>query len=198
MGTSGNPAKKATTTKRTAAKKTAAKRPAKKATSSPTDAQLDQLGVEVSDISAFKKKREGRLLQLPSGLVVRAMRVDLQTFIARGSVPNPLMTVVQEALAKGDKANIPEMVGLEDGSVDLEMVNEMMEIVDSVLVETVLAPKVHPLPAEGEEPNDELLYVNDVDPEDKMFIFQWAVGGTDDVERFREEAGADLASLAQG
>lgn len=188
MGQSGNPAKKT-------AKKAPAKRPGKKRVSANA-ATPESLGVEVSSPSAFKKKREGRLLPLPSGLVVKAVRVDLQTFILQGSVPNPLMEIVSEALEKGQKADIPSMVGLDEGKIDLEQVNEMLEVVDSVLVESVVAPKVFPIP-EDDDRDDELLYVDEFEPEDKMFIFQWAVGGTDDVAQFREEARADMASLAQ-
>ncbi len=200
MGTSGNPAKRTTKTaarkpaKKTAAKKTARKAPAKKVADSPTQAAP----TTVSDFAAFKQRAQGRLLPLPSGLVVRAHRVDLQTFVAKGTIPNPLMEIVQEALQKGQEMDPAAMVSNDEGEVDLEMVAEMMEIVDGVVVETVLEPRIHPMVEEGEESDDNLLYVNEVDAEDKMFIFQWSIGGTDDLERFREEATADLASLAQG
>jgi hypothetical protein len=189
MGQSGNPAKKAAT-KRTTAKKVAAAPPAE------VEEQVVDAPESVSDIKAFKKRREGQMLQLPSELWVRARRVDLQTFILKGTVPNPLVEIIQEALAKGQKANIASMMGVEEGQIDLEMVNDMMEVVDSVVIETLLEPKVHDLP-EGER-DDDLLYVDEVDPEDKMFIFQWAVGGTSNLEQFRKEARADLDALAEG
>jgi hypothetical protein len=187
MGQSKNPAKK------TSAKKSTAKRPSQ----APETSDIESVGVEVSDIKAFKKAKEGQLLPLPSGLVIRANRVDLQTFIMRGTVPNPLMEIVQDALAKGQKADIPSMMGLDEGKIDLSQVEEMLQVVDSVLVESVVTPKVHYMPEEESDRNDELLYVDEFDPEDKMFIFQWAVGGTADVERFREEARADMATLAE-
>jgi len=199
MGQSGNPAKKSTSKKTPAKKRTVMREPerSREALNEAAKAAAQPMPSGPSDVKSFKKAREGTLLQLPSGLVIRALRVDLQTFILRGSVPNPLMEIVSEALEKGKKADIPAMVGLDEGKIDLETVNEMIEIVDAVLVESVLEPKVHPIP-EDQLWNDELLYVNEVDPEDKMFIFQWAVGGTADVEQFREEARADLDALAQG
>ena len=187
MGQSGNPAKKAA---------------AKKATA--------------SDVKAFKKMREGLILDLPSGLSVRAKRVELQTFIRQGNIPNPLMSVVSEALEKGKKADVSQMMGVDEGKIDLDMVKEMYEMVNAVVAASVTEPKVHPLPTKDdveiwntqhpdEQVNtpedlrdDDLLYVDEVDDEDKMFIFQWASGGTADIERFRQEAATDLASLAEG
>jgi hypothetical protein len=182
MGTSGNPAKK---------------------TASASD---------------FKKRSAGVDLELPSGLFVRAKRVELQTFILQGSVPNPLMEIVSEALEKGQKADIPKMMGMEEGKLDLDMVNDMYEIVNALVCASVIAPKIHPLPTQadldefnqaadqegrdhaldrGALRDDELLYVDEVDDFDKMYIFQWCTGGVRDLETFRREAGADLDALAE-
>lgn len=170
MGTSGNPAKKAAASR---AKKT------------------------VSDASAFKKRTQGIVLTLPSGLTIRAKRVELQTFILQGNIPNPLMDVVSEALSKGQKADIPSMVGVDEGRIDLDMVNDMYDMVNKVVAASFIEPKVHPLPGPDEERDDDLLYVDEVDDEDKMFVMQWATGGTDDIATFREEARADMDALAK-
>lgn len=170
MGTSGNPAKKAV---------------AKKTASAP------------SDVTAFKKRALGIMLPLPSGLVVRAKRVEIQTFILNGNVPNPLMQVVSEALEKGQKADIEKIVGVEEGGIDLETVREMYDLVEAIVIESIQEPKVHPVPEDPENRDDDLLYVDEVDDEDKMFIYQWASGGTADIEQFREEARANMATLAE-
>lgn len=174
MGTSGNPAKKA------AAKKAAPKKTA-----------------QVSSASAFKKRAKGQPIQLPSGEVVLAKRVELQTFILQGNVPNPLMSVVSEALEKGQKADIAKMVGVDEGKLDLEMVKDMYEMVNAVVMACIVEPKVHPVPEDEDERDDDLLYVDEVDDEDKMFLFQWSSGGTSDLATFREEARKDLATLAE-
>lgn len=201
MGTSGNPAKKAATTK-----KAAAKRPAKKTTRTPKKgstaqdfknrASSQQQGV-ASDVAAFKQRHRGTLMELPSGLWLKMKRVELQTFILQGEVPNPLMGIISEALEKGQKADIAQMVGVDEGKIDLEMVNDMFEMVQRVVVESVVEPKVHPVPEDEGERDDDLLYVDELDAMDQMFIFQWAVGGTSDLESFLAEAGADLDALAE-
>lgn len=176
MGESKNPAKKAVA-KKAAAKKTAA--------------------AKVSSAAEFKKRRQGEMLSLPSGLVVKAKRVELQTMIMQGSVPNPLMETVSAALEKGQKADISKMVGVDEGKIDLDMVNDMYEMVNAVVMESVIDPKVHPVPDDEGDRDDDLLYVDEFDDTDKMFMFQWASGGTSDLEQFRLEADADMAALAK-
>lgn len=194
MGQSGNPAKKAAA-KKTAAKKTTAKKSAAKKSTKMPDGPLSS---SVSDIAAFKARKMGQPLLLPSGLVVRARRVEVQAFLMRGDVPNPLMVLVSEALEKGQETNVEEMLGLEDGQVDIDKVRDMYELVNALTCEIVVEPKVHPLPDDEEDRDDELLYVDEVDDEDKMFLFQWVQGGTDDVATFREEARTTLDALGKG
>ena len=182
-----------TAKKKAPAKKTAAKKAASRSGNPAKRAEA----AKVSDISAFKQRAQGVTLPLPSGLAVKAKRVELKTFIKQGNVPNPLMGIVNEALEKGQAADVEKIVGGGDGEVDLDMIREMYEMVDSVVVASIVEPKVHPDPEEDEEADDDLLYVADIDDEDKMFIWQWALGGTSDVETFRLEARADMDAVAQ-
>lgn len=46
--------------------------------------------------------------------------------------------------------------------------------------------------------DDGVLYADEVDLDDKMFLFQWAVGGTSDVESFREGLKANVAAVSGG
>ena len=152
-----------------------------------------------SSAADFKKRRAGVHLDLPSGLTVIARRVDLQSFILGGNVPNPLMAVVSEALEKGQKADLDSIIGVgKDGALDLKTVTEMYDMVNRVVVACVSSPAVHPVPEEGEIRDDALLFVDEFDDEDKMFLFQWASGGVTDIATFREQARADLDALAEG
>lgn len=192
MGTSGNPAKRA----EEEAQKAEANKPV------------------ISSAQSFKKKR-GQVLELPSGNVVRAQKAGLQAFIMKGNVPNSLMTIVGEALEKGQTMDINKMVGANDGQIDMDMVTDMYEMTNSLVIASLVEPKVHPVPTDAdlevwntknpdnqvstpdELRDDELLYVDEVDDEDKMFLFQWCSGGTDDVATFREEARASMDALAE-
>jgi hypothetical protein len=44
----------------------------------------------------------------------------------------------------------------------------------------------------------DILYADQVDINDRIFMFQWAVGGTADVESFREQLGAGMGGLSTG
>lgn len=46
-----------------------------------------------------------------------------------------------------------------------------------------------------DERSEEFLYTDDVDPDDKAFIFNFVVGGTRDLEQFRETTGNDVAAV---
>lgn len=152
-----------------------------------------------SSASDFKQLKKGRVLPLPSGLSVVARKVELRTFLKQGEVPNPLLVAVEEALNKGKEMDLAAMTGNNPESrVDMDMVNDMLEMVDKVVLQVVLEPKVHDVPEDEDDRDDDLLYVDELDDEDKMFLFQWASGqGTDDIAKFREEATKDLVSLAK-
>jgi hypothetical protein len=97
------------------------------------------------------------------------------------------------------------------------MVLEMMDSMDRLLTKVVIEPRVkwHKVSEEdlgpggylagsglsvGEEVpehlrDDEYIYSDDVDFEDKSFIFNYAVGGTRDLERFRSETKATLDAV---
>jgi hypothetical protein len=172
MGTSGNPAKRASTTKKTAS---------------------------VSSIKDFKKRKQGVELTLPSGLIIKARRAELRSFLATGDVPNPLIPMIEEAINKGRNVDVNEITGLNDGEFNLDTVNDMYEMVDNVVMTSCVEPQVHPVPEdEDEDRDDDLLYIDEFEDEDKMFVFQWCIGGTDDIAQFRAEAEEGLVSLAQG
>lgn len=171
MGTSGNPAKK--TTKKTTAPK-------------------------VASASDFKKLKNGKMIQLPSGLWMKARRVQLRSFLEQGDVPNPLISIVEEAINKGKNLDMGEITGFDTGEVNMDTINEMVEMVDRVVISVCVEPQVHPVPDEPDDRDDDLLYVDEVDDEDKMFLFQWSSGGTEDIATFRREAEEGLVSLAEG
>ena len=137
--------------------------------------------VEVTPVSSWKKPNAP--MTLPTGKVIKLRRAGMQAFLKAGIIPNSLMTVVQDAV---DKGVAPDKAVSESSSDNL---NDLLEMVDEVTVFCALEPRIYREPKKEEERDNELLYVDEVDDEDKMFIFQWATGGTADVEQFRKEAG---------
>jgi hypothetical protein len=150
------------------------------------------------------KRSKGEDLELPSGNIALVKRPGMLEFIKKGIVPDTLMPTVDEAVRKG-KGLPPNQAT--DLLKDPAKLAAMEEMTDRVLCAVVVDPAVtfHKRQVEGnedewedipEEDRDEnLLYSDEVDLEDKMFIFQYAVGGTRDLERFREESGLSMGGV---
>ena len=154
--------------RKTAAKKTVAPQP-----SSPP---------EIADVSSWKKPAEPTML--PSGKWVVIRRVGMKAFILNGTIPNSLMSIVQGALETGvgpkDEELMKEMLG------DPEKLAEFIGMLDAAVVNAMVNPRVYPTPLDESERDDDRLYADEIDEADKMAIFQVAVGGTVDLEQFRQ------------
>lgn len=162
------------------------------------------------------KRNKGEELELPSGNVALVKRPGPQALLSQGIMPDTLMPIVQQAISKGKGLKPTDMNAmLEDPS----KLAEMLDAMDKLLVQVVVEPKVayhkrQTVPAAGQTaalddlpweviPDDErdtdaYVYTDEVDLEDKMFVFQYAVGGTRDLERFRSEHAARLGDLSDG
>lgn len=145
--------------------------------------------------SAWKKKTlEGTLLVVPSGHQCLVRAPGMEAFIRQGFIPNSLMPIVTEAMKKGKPPSDMEL-----NMEDPEVLGQLMDVFDDVLCYCMIQPSVLPPPvidtpqgqivAPIEERNPEQLYSDEVDFQDKVFIFQWAVGGTADLEKFRQQLG---------
>lgn len=160
--------------------KTGSRNPANKATS----------------VSAWKKSTVPPIVEMPSGNLMRVRRIGLQALIKMGTLPNSLMAIADRAVGKGKQK--PQEVSNEelvDLLKDRKKVEEIGRFMDQVTILCAYEPKVEPLPPEGVERDDDVLYVDEVDEEDKMFLFQVVTGGTTDVEAFRREHGSTMADI---
>jgi len=144
-------------------------------------------------------KKRGEDLLLPSGNTARVRRPGPEALLKKGVLPDALAAQVQEMIAKG-KGTISQKQTEELGN-DPETVLAMLDAMDRVLCTVVLEPKVlyhrndkgEDIP---EEEREDGIYTDDVDFEDKSFIFQYAVGGTRDLARFRRETGISLGDVS--
>lgn len=172
-----------------------------------------------SSVADFKQKFgiQRDLLDLPSGLTVRARTAGMRAFIAKGLIPNSLMAIVTEALDKGQEPNAAQIMLKEDGEPDMAKLQEMSELFDAVACDVLVDPQVHPVPTQADlekfqadtnnsvtltDPDDlrsdELLYVDELDTMDKIFIFNWAVSGVKDLETFRQGLQSGVDAVANG
>lgn len=148
--------------------------------------------VRPTSASDWKANSDTVIVDVPSGNKCRARQNGLQAFLKAGIIPNSLVPVVTKAMQSGMP---PDLSQLEK---DPQKVNDAVILMDRVVVEIMVEPRVLPVPPQEDttsefynpdfERDEESLYVDQVDLMDKVFLFQWACGGTSDLETFRREA----------
>jgi hypothetical protein len=141
---------------------------------------------------------------LPSGNVARLRRVGPAAILRSGIMPDSLMPIINKAIKEGKGEKIEESLDIEDP----ETLTKITEGMDKALLEIVAEPAVayHLRPVNGSDvweviPDSDrdiesFIYTDEVDMQDKMFIFNYAVGGTRDLESFREQHAERVGSLA--
>jgi hypothetical protein len=156
------------------------------------------------------KKNQAKGLKdipLPSGNTAKVKAPGMQAFLAQGFIPNSLLDIVMGALDKtsGKPQKTAAQRQAEDQKQALQFMQDiandpakladLMVTIDRVWLHCVVVPETLPTPPEDEPRDEELLYVDEVDFDDKMFVFQFAVGGTADLERFREGTTENMDAL---
>ena len=159
-----------------------------KATSSATSSSATP---KPTPATQWKKSGQGVALDVPSGNTALVRNVGMQVFLTRGLVPNSLMPLVRKAMSGKE-------LDLKVDDITEDQLTDMLALFDAVTVYCVVEPAVLPVPADGEERDSTALYVDEVDFDDKQFIFQWVVGGTKDLEKFRAEQAASVESVRRG
>jgi hypothetical protein len=134
-------------------------------------------------------KKSGAVLTLPSGNVMRLKNPGIMELAHQGLIPNALMATIMTSVQKGTEPTAENLMeGLE--------VQDMFDMMANAIVSMAVEPQVFPIPDEGDPRNPELLYIDEMDEADKLFIWGWATGGTDDVEQFRRESSGLLDALS--
>jgi hypothetical protein len=165
---------------------------------------------------------EGYDLQLPSGNVARVRRLTPTALLTNGLIPDPLTSLIRKAIHTNKGLNPKQ---LEEIAEDPDRLAAAMLMFDQVLVHVMVMPKVvmpptcavavpdgicglyanepvHKNPTrtgkhayvEGER-HPGVLYADVVEMEDKMFVFQWCLGGTADLNQFRAEQASSVESV---
>lgn len=144
----------------------------------------------------FKKKRAvGVVLELPSGNSIKVRGVDLVSLVVSGKIPNALLATVQGHLEGVDPdATVSEATKMAE-KMSPEELSEVFSVMDTLVIAMAMEPKVYPIP-EGERDED-LLYIDELDGEDKLFMFNWSQEGLKNLKRFPGGSEASLAALEE-
>jgi hypothetical protein len=157
---------------------------------------------EVSTGASWKKQSQGEKIVTPSGQVVLARRVGMEVLLRQGHIPNALMPIVRKYMSEGGQGKeISDQAIIADVLNDAEQLTSLMEMYDNVTMAVVVKPRLvrPPIDPETKEivPDDQrpdtdaygndIAYLDWVSQEDKAYLMHFAVGGTRNIERFRNE-----------
>jgi hypothetical protein len=179
----------------------------------------------VSTAKAWKRQSTMEL-ELPSGNVCLVKRPGMEKLLNAGVMPDNLTPIAMAEIKKAQSGGKPDANKKE--GIDEDLMSKFLEedgalegmfrSFDKATVMCVVEPPVRlhfytekdelagQIPkgfsvnddVPEEEREEDILYTDDVDMEDKMFIFQFVVGGSKDIESFRSEFGDVLAASSDG
>lgn len=166
-------------------------------------------------------------LELPSGNTALLRAIRPEAFLEGGMIPDPLSSMIQQAINSKKGLPPAKMKELAADPKKLVAALEMFDRVLTYCViepevdmpptcihegddgpcghslnggdgihTTRSHPKHHKMVEPARDPN--VLYADQVDMEDKQFIFQWSIGGVSDVNKFREELRANVGAVQPG
>lgn len=148
---------------------------------------------------------------VPSGQRALVRRPGVQGLVAAGILDHvdSLTAIVGEKHINRAKGKAPE-VNMKSLAKDPKQLSQALDLIDKVVCHIVLKPSLQMSPkclvcnnnqewhawedadkvdhSPVIEREDGVLYVGDVDLEDKMFLLNFAVGGTRDLESFRKQS----------
>lgn len=151
-------------------------------------------------------------LTCPSGAEVRVRRPGVPGLVSAGVIDNvDLVTnIVQEKHIKRARGVKPAM-NAKSLLADKEGLLQAMAVIGKIVSYCILLPEVRCAyvfaTVDGKEvarlipPEDReqgVIYSDTIPEEDQMFVMQFAVGGTRDLERFREQLSENVGSVADG
>jgi hypothetical protein len=142
-------------------------------------------------------------LQVPSGQVCLVRRTTLQGMMEAGVLSNvdTLTAIVNSKYISQSAKKAQPKVDVGELMKDPDELKNVLSVMDDIVCYVVQQPPVQPVPKDEKgnpaptEKINGLVYVDDVDLMDKMFIFQYVLGGTKDLEQFRNETEVHVGSV---
>lgn len=139
-------------------------------------------------------------LTVPSGQTCLVRRPGMEGLMKAGILHNvdSLSQIVNEKhlmRVEGKKTDEIDMTSL---MKDDKGMDEVMLVVDKVICHCVVKPAVQRTPNDVTRRQPGVVYADMIDLVDKMFIFNFVVGGTRDLERFRGGLDALVGGVEAG
>ena len=153
-------------------------------------------------------------LVLPSGQTCRARRMTIEGVITTGLLDevDSLTSIVDQHTRKVKGGNrVPDGTPVIDDALlkDTEALGSILTVVDSLVPHIVVSPVVHPHWTEQVVGKTKVrrkiaqadrvpgrIYTDMIQLDDKMHLFDWALGGLAAFSSFRGEPGSDVGNVA--
>lgn len=142
-------------------------------------------------------------VKCPSGQMCLAQRPGLEGMIKAGLLKdfNALAGIVGVKIDA--KKNPAKALKAAQGKISAEklfenpeMLDNMLHMVNKITCHVVVEPEVHMPPNDVTNRKRDLIYADDIDLNDRMFLFNWAMGGSNDLDSFRAGLNANVADMA--
>lgn len=140
-------------------------------------------------------------LEMPSGQIALVRRPGIQQLMVEGvlhKMDNLTALVDKKYIKKGGTGKPSDNIDVGGLIGDPEAMSQILHTVDRVVCAVVVRPQVQMTPNDPTRRIPGVIYADSVDLQDKMFIFNWSVGGSKDLESFRRESEAIVGGLAAG
>jgi len=139
-------------------------------------------------------------LECPSGQLALVRRPGLEGLMSAGVLHqmDTLTPLIEQhkANATGKRAKaVDEQNAMNEILKDPNKMTELIHLLDRVLCHCVVKPEIEMTPNDPTRRAPGVIYADQVDLEDKLFIFNFAVGGSRSVARFRSESSALVGGL---
>lgn len=135
----------------------------------------------VTSASFFRNKREERnkteKVELPSGVVFEMKRPDVVKLLREGQIPAEIAVSIQMAVKEQGNSKLTG-----------QQFKDYLTMVESVVVAACVNPQIVKREVTEEDYEKGIISIDDLEMQDKEFIFAYADRGTKDLKSFRSAA----------
>lgn len=133
-------------------------------------------------------------LELPSGQLCLVQRPSPESLMTAGLLDDLDMVAAALPQMNGGKGKgLPPQA-----ENNPTLLKQTITLVDRIAVHIVVKPEITPDPANPADKEIGKIYPSSIALEDRMFLLNYAVGGSRDIARFREELAERVASVDAG
>lgn len=138
--------------------------------------------LKITSAREFRRlRKEGQLVELPSGMVARLRPVALIDLLKSGAIPDVLTGLVADLVVNGE-------VNPEKAEMNADLVVSIGKLYDVVCKAAFISPVIVDNPSD----NADEIEVEDIPQSDRRFTLAWCSTPTNELRDFRQEQSANV------